>query len=205
MLLYRLAWVLLRIILPILGRWRVLGHENIPKTGGVIIAPNHISYSDPPVVGAALRRQVRFMAKEELFRIPVLSLLIRIVGAFPIKQKTADRAALKKALRLLEQGRVVCVFPEGTRSLDGNLLQPELGIGLIALKSRVPVVPIALVGTNKLLPPHSPLPKFSRVRVHIGKPIMMDDLYDRQSDRTALEQVGQRVMAAIADLQKSPA
>jgi len=204
LLLYRLAWVVLRIILPIFGRWRVTGRENIPTAGGVIIAPNHVSYSDPPVVGAALRRQVRFMAKEELFRIPILGLLIRVVGAFPVKQKTADRTALKNALRLLERGHVVCIFPEGKRSPDGNLQQPELGIGMIALKSRAPVVPIALIGTNKLLPAHSVLLKFSRVRVRIGKPIPMDDLYDRTGDRAALEQVGQRVIAAIAELQKSP-
>jgi 1-acyl-sn-glycerol-3-phosphate acyltransferase len=201
LLLYFLTWSSLRGILPVLGRWRVVGHENVPKTGGVIIAPNHVSYSDPPVVGAALRRQVCFMAKWELFQIPVLGRLIRRLGAFPVKQSTADRAAIRQAMDLLEAGKVVCIFPEGTRSVSGTLLKAELGLGLIAIKSRAPVVPMALVGTNELLPPHSPLPRLSRVRVRIGKPVPLDDLYDQGANREALEEIGRRVMAAIAQLQ----
>ena len=164
------------------------------------MAPNHISYSDPPTVGAAVGRRVRFMAKWELFQIPVLGPIIRHVGAFPVKQATADRAALKRAMELLSTGEVVCIFPEGTRNLTGELLKAELGMGLIALKSRAPVVPIALVGTNDLLPAHSAFLKFSRVRVLIGEPVPLDDLYERSSEREALEEVGVRVMAAIADL-----
>jgi len=131
--------------LPLLGRWRVTGRENIPKTGGVILAPNHVSYADPPVVGAAVSRRVRFMAKSELFRIPALGTIIRNVGAFPVKQATADRSALRKAIELLETGEVVCIFPEGTRSLGGTLLKAELGIAMIAVKAKVPIVPIALI------------------------------------------------------------
>jgi 1-acyl-sn-glycerol-3-phosphate acyltransferase len=140
------------------------------------------------------------MAKSELFRIPVLGMLIRHVGAFPVKQATADRAALRCALDLLSAGEVVCIFPEGTRNLSGSLLKAELGMSLIALKSRAPVVPVALVGTNDLLPPHCAFLKFSRVRVLIGEPVPIDDLYDRGSEREALEEVGCRVMAAIASL-----
>jgi 1-acyl-sn-glycerol-3-phosphate acyltransferase len=199
--LYYFAWSLLRgIILPFFGRWRVTGRQNVPRSGGVILAPNHVSYSDPPVVGAAVRRRVRFMAKWELFQIPVLGRIIRNVGAFPVKQSTADRGALKRAMELLNAGDVVCIFPEGTRNLSGELLKAELGMGLIALKSRAPVVPMALVGTENLLPAHSVFLKFSRVRVLIGKPVPLDDLYERSSDREALEEVGTRVMAAIADL-----
>ena len=201
MLLYYLAWFLLRaIILPVFGRWRVSGRCNIPRTGGVILAPNHISYADPPVVGAASRRQVKFMAKSELFAVPALGPLIRHVGTFPVRQATADRAALKQAIGLLEAGKVVCIFPEGTRSPDGALLKAELGIGMIAMKSRAPVIPMALIGTNKLLPPHSPFLHFARVRVRIGKPVPIDDLYERGNDREAMEEIGRRVMAAISDL-----
>ncbi|MDO8585702.1 MAG: lysophospholipid acyltransferase family protein [Armatimonadota bacterium] len=201
MLLYYVAWFLLRaIILPVFGRWRVIGRCNIPRTGGVVLAPNHISYADPPVVGAASRRQVRFMAKSELFAVPIFGALIRAVGAFPVKQATADRAALKQAISLLETGEVVCIFPEGTRSPGGTLLKAELGISMIAMKSRAPIIPVALLGSDKLLPPHSPFLRFAKVRVRIGKPVHIDDLYDRGSDRDALEEIGRRVMAAIAEL-----
>jgi 1-acyl-sn-glycerol-3-phosphate acyltransferase len=202
LLLYRLAWVLLRIMLPVLGRWRVTGHENIPKSRGVIVAPNHISYADPPVVGAALRRHVSFMAKEELFKIPLLGPIIRHVGTFPVKQRSADRAALRHAMKLLEDGRVVCIFPEGMRSPDGTLQKPALGIGMVALKTRVPIVPMAIVGTDRLLPAHSVFVRFARVRVKIGTPVPLDDLYEHASEREAMEQVGERVMAAIAELQR---
>jgi 1-acyl-sn-glycerol-3-phosphate acyltransferase len=202
MILYYFAWSLLRaIILPLFGRWRVTGRQNIPRTGGVILCPNHISYSDPPVVGAAARRRVRFMAKWELFQIPVLGKIISNVGAFPVKQSTADRAALKRAMELLDQGEVVCIFPEGKRNLSRTLLKAELGVGLIALKTHAPIVPMALIGTEKLLPEHSAFLKFSKVRVLIGEPVPLEDLYEKGSSREALEEVGVRVMAAIAALQ----
>lgn len=202
MLLYYLARGFFKLFLPLFGRWKVMGHENVPKSGGVIIVPNHVSYADPPVVGSALHRQVHFMAKEELFKIPFLGRCIAIVGAFPVKQKTADRAAIRKAIELLESGKVVCLFPEGRRT-EGTLEKAELGIGMIAMKARVPIVPMALIGTNKLLPPHSIFLKFAKVRVIIGKPIQMDDLYEKGSERETLEEIGRRIMAAIAELQNS--
>jgi 1-acyl-sn-glycerol-3-phosphate acyltransferase len=201
--LYWIGWGLFRLILATLGRWKAVGAENVPETGGVILAPNHISYADPPTAGCGITRKVRFMAKQELFDIPVLGFLIRRVGAFPVHQKTADRAALRKAIELLEQGEVVCIFPEGTRSLDGELQKAVPGIGMVALRSKAPIVPVALIGTNRLLPPHSFLLHFARVRTIYGEPLTFDDLHDRGTDREAVEQVGQRVMAAIAELQKS--
>jgi 1-acyl-sn-glycerol-3-phosphate acyltransferase len=200
LLLYWIAWGLLQAILAVFGRWRVTGLENIPKTGGVIVAPNHVSYSDPPIVGAALRRQVRFMAKQELFQIPIMGRIIRNVGAFPVKQRSADRAALRQAINLLQAGKVVCIFPEGQRSPDGQLMKAELGIGLVAMKAQVPIIPMALIGSDKLLPPHSFLPRFTKLVVRIGKPIQLDDLYSQGSERESLEELGRRVMEAIAEL-----
>lgn len=198
-----LYWIgrgLFRLLLPIFGRWRVVGAENVPRNGGVIVAPNHISYADPPVVGSALRRQVRFMAKEELFRIPLLGKAIHAVGAFPVKQKSADRTAIRRAVTLLEQGELVCIFPEGTRNKSSELMEAELGIGMIALKAKVPIVPIALIGTDKLLPAHSPFLHFAKVEVRIGKPVDLTDLYEKNPDRATMEELGRRVMASIAEL-----
>jgi 1-acyl-sn-glycerol-3-phosphate acyltransferase len=140
------------------------------------------------------------MAKQELFKIPVLGWLIKAVGSFPVKQHSADRNALRTALELLSKGEVVCIFPEGTRSLDGKLLPAQAGIGMIAIKSRAPVVPVALIGTERVLPPHSFFFHFSRVTVVYGRPMTFDDLYNRGLEREAVEEVGRRIMSAIASL-----
>jgi len=201
--LFWLGWSLSRLLLMTLGRCKVIGRENVPKKGGIILAPNHISYIDPPTVGCMIPRQTHFMAKSELFEIPVLGFLIRAVGSFPVRQHTADRAALKKAIELLGQGRVVCIFPEGHRNLTGELLPAQAGFGMIALKSKAPVVPVALIDTDRLLPPHSFFFRFAHVQVIYGKPMTFDDLYDRGMDREAIEEVGRRVMTAIAELRET--
>ncbi|MEN6372834.1 MAG: lysophospholipid acyltransferase family protein [Armatimonadota bacterium] len=200
--LYWIGWSLFRFILITFGRWRVSGQENVPMEGAVILAPNHVSYADPPAAGCGIFRQVHYMAKIELFKIPILGALIRGVGTFPVKQNTADRAAIRQALELLGKGKVVCIFPEGARSLDGKLMKAQAGLGMIALKSKAPVVPVALIGTDKLLPRHSPFIHFARVKIRYGKPMTFDELYDRGMDREAIEQVGDRVMAAIAEMQE---
>jgi 1-acyl-sn-glycerol-3-phosphate acyltransferase len=200
---YYLSYVLLRLLFRLTGGLAPVGGENIPPTGGVILAPNHISYLDPPAVGCGMRRPIRFMAKEELFRSKLLGWWMRKVGAFPVRRGTADRSALKQAIELLGQGEVVCVFPEGTRSPDGNLQEPELGIGLIAMKSRAPVVPVAVLGTDKVLPAGSGRLHRHRVKIVYGPTVELTDLYDARESRRCLEEVGARVMSAIHDLLSS--
>jgi len=190
-----LSWIAARAI----GRMTVIGRENIPREGGVMVCANHISYADPPVLGAASRRPLHYMAKIELFQIPVLGKLIEWVGAFPVQQRTADRAALKKAIEYLEKGEVVGMFPEGQRIYGGQLGEPLPGVGMIVLRAKAPVIPAALINTDKFLPPHKLLPKFSRVKVVFGEPVKLDDLYDL-SGREAVEEVGKRIMAAIGEL-----
>jgi 1-acyl-sn-glycerol-3-phosphate acyltransferase len=186
--------------LKIFGRMKSIDSDNVPRKDGVILAPNHVSYMDPPAAGGALTtRPVRFMAKIELFKIPILGFLIRKVGAFPVRQHTADRAALRRAMELIEQGEVVCIFPEGMRSPDGKLMEAQAGIGMVALKTKAPVVPVALIGTDKVLPLHSFFFRFSHVKVVYGKPITFDDLYET-GGRERIEEVGKRIMAAIAKL-----
>lgn len=182
------------------GRMKVVGRKNIPRKGGILICANHVSYADPPVLGAAARvRPLHYMAKSELFEIPILGKLIRWVGAFPVQQRTADRQALKTAIEYLQNGECVGMFPEGARQLDGRLGEPLPGVGMIVLRAKVPVVPAAIIGTEKLLPPHKLLPRFSRVKVVFGEQLDLDDLYE-QSGREAVEEVGRRVMSAIGGL-----
>lgn len=198
--LYFISLALIRIFFRIMGKITYIGTENIPKTGGVILAPNHISYADPPVVGFGVHRQVHFMAKEELFKAPVSGAWIRSVGSFPVRRGAADRRALKCAIDMLNEGGAVCLFPEGTRSIDGKLQEPELGIGMIALKTRAPVVPVAIMGTDKVLPIHAKYPHRHPMKVIYGKPLEFRDLYDIDHTRHTYKEVGRRIMTAIADL-----
>lgn len=200
---YWVGWSICWLTVKIFGRMKSHNSENVPRKGGVILAPNHVSFIDPPAVGSGINfRSVHFMAKIELFKIPVLGFLIRAVGAFPVKQHTADRAAIRQALDYLKKGELVCIFPEGTRSPDGKLTEAQPGLGMVALKARVPVVPAALIGTDKMLPRHSIFFHFAKVRIVYGKPLTFDDLYDKGMDREAIAQVGDRVMAAIRELQE---
>ncbi|MCX8053009.1 MAG: 1-acyl-sn-glycerol-3-phosphate acyltransferase [Armatimonadetes bacterium] len=198
--LYLLGKSLARMVCRIFGRWTVIGRENVPPTGGVLLCANHVSYIDPPALGAGCPRRVRFMAKEPLFRIPVLGFLIKRVGAFPVRTHSADRTALRTAIELLEKGECVAIFPEGTRNLTSEPLLPaQPGTGMIALRAQVPVIPVALINTKKLLPPHSFFFRFTRIKVIYGKPVNLSDLYG-QSGREAVEEAGKRIMRAIAEL-----
>ena len=198
--LYRISTFMLSILFRFTGGVTLIGRENIPRAGGVILAPNHISYVDPPIVGCYLRRQVHYMAKEELFRSKLMGAWMRWVGAFPVRRGTADRKALKHAIDLLNQGRVVCIFPEGTRSPDGKLQDPELGIGLIALKSQAPIVPVAVIGTDKVLPPNSKRLYRHRVKIVYGKPLTFPQPVQSKESRQLLEEVGRATMSAISEL-----
>ncbi|WP_211230145.1 lysophospholipid acyltransferase family protein [Desulfovirgula thermocuniculi] len=159
---YRFARLVCRLVLLLLRRWKVEGAENLPPTGGVLVVSNHASYWDPVVVGCALGRQVHFMAKADLFKIPLLGAVIRALGAFPVQRGSGDRQAIRRALELLEEGKVVGIFPEGTRSKTGTLLDPHRGAAMLALRAKVPVLPMALLNTPGV---------FGRVRVRVGKPL----------------------------------
>lgn len=190
-----ISWLFAKVF----GRFTVIGRENVPLEGGVMICANHISYADPPILGAGAPRPIHYMAKIELFQIPVLGALIKGVGAFPVQQRTADRTALKTAIDYLTKGEVVGMFPEGQRIFGGQLGEPLPGVGMIILRAKAPVIPTALINTDKLLPPHKLLPRFAHVKVVYGEPVKLDDLYEK-SGREAVEEVGKRVMAAIGEL-----
>ena len=189
------SWLLAKIF----GRMKVIGRENIPTQGGVMICANHVSFADPPVLGAGCPRQIHYMAKIELFQVPVLGALIRRVGAFPVQQRSADRTAIKTAVDYLSKGDVVGMFPEGQRVHGGELGPALPGAGMIVLRAKVSVIPAALINTDKMLPPHHILPKFTRVVVVYGEPVDLSDLYDK-SGREAIEEAGRRIMSAIGEL-----
>jgi len=202
---YKATRVLVQCMMPLLGGITVIGRENIPSEGAVILAPNHSAHMDPPYLSMILTRQLRMMAKEELFKVPILGPYIRALGAFPVKRGTADRAALRTAVDLLKQGHVVGIFPEGTRSEDGVLLPAEKGFALIARQTGAPIVPVAMHGTARVLPHSSKRLHRYHVRVAIGKPFTAQEIIaaNEGSGKDALTAIGEATMSAIANLMPS--
>lgn len=198
--LYQFGKALFFVLIKLFGRLRVVGRPQVPRTGGVLVASNHVSYIDPPALGVASPRPIHFMAKAELFRVPILGPLIRRLGAFPVKRGTADRTALRTAHELLTAGKLVVVFFEGKRSPDGKLQSPELGAAMIALRAGVPIVPAALINTDHLLPRHGKRLHFSRVTVVFGEPLTFPQMAGKAGDRAALQEVSDIVASRIAAL-----
>ena len=147
---------------------RVRGAEHIPSSGPALIVSNHQSLLDPPAIGGAARRQIYFLAKAELFRIPLFGHLIRAVHARPVRREGSDPRALRTAALLLEEGKALLIFPEGTRSPDGRLGEAKAGVGMLAVKSGAPVVPAYVSGTLEALPKGAAWPRRSQVSVSFG-------------------------------------
>lgn len=202
--LYLISRLLLYPILQFLFWMKVEGRENIPKGAG-ILAPNHVSYMDPPVVGyAAWPRRCCFMGKAPLFKIPVLGWYIRRVGCFPVHQNTADRQALRTALEVLRQDDLLIMFPEGTRSGDGYLLEPQTGVALLAKMSGAPVVPTAVIGTREIMPADPRWPRWHRLQVVFGKPMHYAQFAQQYpSDRQAREAFSHELMRHIGEMMES--
>jgi len=198
--LYRISRAFLAALFTVYNRWEVSGREHVPRTGGVLLVANHTSYADPPIVGSASPRPVRFMAKAELFRIPVLSWFIRRTHAFPVQRGRADSGALRRAVRLLKQGKVLLIFPEGTRSQDGRLKELEMGAPFVALSADVQVVPIGIDGADRLLPRGVPLLFPGKLRVRFGPPLDLNHLRSRRRSREVLQQAADEMAAALRAL-----
>lgn len=168
---YRVVHAATRALWATYGRWRILGHEKIPRTGPVIVACNHVSYLDPTIVGAAVKRECAFIARSELWQVKVLAWFMPRLGAFPIHKDRVDRQAIKLALEALEKGLVLVIFPEGTRSDTATLRPAEHGVALLVQKSGAPVVPAAVIGPEKMLPVHAKFIKPGRITCVFGDPI----------------------------------
>ena len=183
-----------------LGRSRVYGRRNVPQSGPVILAPNHVSNLDPPLVGVSCGRWPYTMAKAELFQ-GAFGWVIEQMGTFPVHRGEADRKALKTARRLLNDGQAIIIFPEGTRSLTGALGEPEIGVAMLAHQAKAVIVPIHLSGTEKALAPLNPKFGIVRVEIRIGPPLQLDDLYARRADREILAEIGARWQSAMRALE----
>jgi 1-acyl-sn-glycerol-3-phosphate acyltransferase len=182
-------------------RMKVRGTEHIPADGPVILAANHRSMWDVPIHGVASPRPVTFMAKKELFKNPVLGWLWRVLGGFPVRREISDIRAIDTALAVLERGEVLCLYPEGTRSLGGEMLPFLRGTAWIALRTGAPIVPSGLVGTGKVPAPGTKNPRFGkRVRVNFGEPILVEREDDHRLRKQKTEVLTSRLLDAITSL-----
>ena len=184
-----------------LFRLRARGRENLPTTGGYVLACNHLSSLDPWPLGLPLwpRRWLRFMAKSELYWWP-LRLVLNGAGAFKIRRGLGDRDAIETALQLARDGHVIAMFPEGTRRAKGLVKKheprPRSGAARIALEARVPLIPAAVAGTDRLL-------RLGPLRIAYGPPIELDDLRASEDLRSSSQEATERLMARIAELEAS--
>lgn len=193
--LYSFARAILIPIFLIFYNYRVIGGENVPKNGAYIVCSNHISAIDPIFVGIALPQRMYFMAKAELFKIKLLGALIRGLGVFPIRRGEADIKSIKTSLKLLANGKVLALFPEGTRNKTSEVVA-EPGIAMLAIKSKVPVVPVAIISSYKF---------FKRTKVIIGKPIELTDYHGRKLLNEDYLKISLDIMSKINDLKRDTA
>lgn len=200
--LYRIAHVVLGTALKTLFQFTVYGQHSLPR-GKAIIAANHQSYIDPVVVGTGIPEEICYLAREDVFTLALLRWFCLRVNTMLIKKRHADRSALNAVLQKLAQGRKVLVFPEGTRSYDGELQPPERGVALLAHRSGTPVIPAYISGTHRVLPRGGAMIRFHPISLSFGPPLRFDELSLKEGARRAYETFSLRVMEAIARLKAS--
>lgn len=202
--LYGVTYMLTQVFFPILFRFKVVGRENVPLNGALIVAPTHRSYVDPIFVGAALPRRAFYMAKAEAFEVPFIGMLMRIYHAFPVRREIFDRQAIRFAMRLLWRGEALVMFPEGTRNPHHELLQPKLGIAYLALRTAAPVLPVALMGTERVMPIGEAKLHLAPVEVRIGEPLYFEPFEGEKPAKEVLLSTAIEIMLALSKLSGRP-
>jgi 1-acyl-sn-glycerol-3-phosphate acyltransferase len=202
---YGLFHYLTTVIYGLAFRGEVVGQENLPATGAFLVAANHASYIDPPVIGSCVPRQLCFFARKTLWKPGVASWWLNKVGVIPVDRDGGqDVGALKRVLRALKDNKGLILFPEGTRSPDGNLQSPKAGVGFIVCKSQVPVVPVRIFGSFEAFGRTTGLRPGTPISVVFGKPLP-PSIYDNPSAGKERYQVAsERIMMAIAKISQPP-
>ncbi len=170
---YTFASFAVRLVLALFTRCSVVGLERVPHDASLLVVSNHLNLIDPPVLGALFPRRIVFMAKEELFKIPLVGMVVGWYGAFSVRRGQPDRQALRRSTEILQKGGVLGVFPEGTRSKSGSMNEAYPGAALIAVMSGAQVLPVAITGTDEVRSPLSLLRR-PRITVRIGEPFVVE-------------------------------
>ena len=204
---YWMGWSLFRVSYSVLFGWRAYNRERVPPEGPAILASNHASFVDPPLVGIPLKRPLNFLARDTLFRFPGVGATLRSWQAVPVDREGGGGAGLKAILDRLLQGGAILLFPEGTRTHDGRLQPARSGIGLVVIKSNAPVIPVRVFGTYEAFGRHVRFPRRHRISVKYGEPMLFADLRAEAKScskprlKAIYQQIGNEIMAAIAKLE----
>ncbi|MFD9970866.1 lysophospholipid acyltransferase family protein [Streptomyces sp. NPDC059017] len=204
---YVLKYIILGPLLRLLFRPRIEGLEHVPADGAAIVAGNHLSFSDHFLMPAILKRRITFLAKAEYFTGPgikgrLTAAFFRSAGQIPVDRsgKEAGRAAIREGLGVLGKGELLGIYPEGTRSHDGRLYKGKVGVAVMALTARVPVVPCAMVGTFEIQPPGQVMPKIKRVTIRFGEPLDFSRYAGMENEKAVLRAVTDEIMYEILAL-----
>jgi 1-acyl-sn-glycerol-3-phosphate acyltransferase len=189
-------WSVVSPMLHAYFRGKIYGVENVPQSDPLVVVSNHASYFDPPIVSNCVRRPVAYMAKQELFEIPVLAQAIKLYGAYPVSRGNADRNAIRAALECLENGWAVGVFLQGTRTPDGQITDPKKGAALLAAKAQAPILPVSLWGTEGILVKGSSIPRAVPLTIRIGSVIAPP----RSTNKDELEAVTKKCAEVINEM-----
>ena len=195
--LYKCSWQFLQVLLKSLFGFRVYDADRVPRQGAVIVASNHISLADPPVVGAAIPREMYYLGKKELFENRFLSAVVTAYNTVPVSRGRPDRAALRRIARLLQEDQAVLMFPEGTRGSGDRLLPGKIGLGKLAMDAGVDIVPARVSGSNRL---RQTLTRKRRLIVRFGPPITAQWIKEQGQGKMAYRRVVDEVMRRIEDL-----
>lgn len=192
-----------RVFLKVYARCRITGLENVPPNGPCLVLSTHASHLDPPLVGSVMRRELHSMGRDDLFRIPVISYLIRRLNAHPIRRGTIDREAIKRGVDLLKEGHALLIFPEGTRSPDGKVGKALGGFGMILEGfPDAPCVPLLLVDTSRALGKGMMFPRPVPVEARFGKPFLIEPKGGNESKRDFYDRCATRIQEQWAKLQE---
>lgn len=197
---YWFGWFLTRVLGTLLFRAKVSGREHIPRTGAFILASNHISYYDPPLVGSFQRRELYFFAKKELFKNKLFGAVITATNSLPVSRGAVDRRAIELALDALKRGFGLTIFPEGTRAPKGSFLPPKPGLGRIAREAVVPIVPAYIHGANDL---KACFRGRSRLSITYGEPFTADWVASFPDDKEGYVAISAAVMERIASMKQA--
>src|SRR5476651_2570279 len=204
---YFVGWSLFRAMFAVYFHWSVFNPERVPQTGGVILASNHASFLDPPLVGSGLHRDINYLARESLFRFPGIGALLRSWNSVPVDRDGGGAAGLRAILERLLAGGGIILFPEGTRTTDGQLQKARSGIGLTVIKSTAPVVPVRVFGTFEAYEKNHKFPRPKKIAVKYGEPMLFEKLRAEAKNcskprlKEIYQEIADEIMAAIAKLE----
>jgi len=197
---YFISRNILKLLFKIFFRLEIIGAENCPKNGPLIIASNHASFLDPLIAGFAVPRALNFMARDTLFKNRIFGKILMSVNAFPLRRKGADLGAMRLAIDKLRQAKTILIFPEGTRSKDGSLGNPRAGIGFLAASSGASILPCYIKGSMDALPRGAIFPRFKKISVYIGRPLQFNISI---SGKDSYMRITAEVMEAIGELKSN--